>query len=117
VGGLANWLFSRLVDLAMRNRALERYRRASVGAARGIVLEIGVGSGLNLSLYSANIDHVYALDPSAELLAMARAAQRKRPSRSHLCERPRSSFRSPMRSSIPSSSPGRSARSNIPSPP
>jgi ubiquinone/menaquinone biosynthesis C-methylase UbiE len=36
------------------------------------VLEIGVGSGLNLALYAADVDHVYALDPSAELLGMAR---------------------------------------------
>src|SRR5258708_2685974 len=56
----------------MRNRALERYRRATVDAARGVVLEIGVGSGLNLGLYPVHVHHVYALDPSAELLAMAR---------------------------------------------
>ena len=72
MGAITNWLFSRLLDRAMRNRALERYRRATVGAARGIVLEIGVGSGLNLGHYPANVGHVYALDPSAELLAMAR---------------------------------------------
>ena len=72
MGAVANWLFSRLLDFAMRNRALDRYRRATVGSARGIVLEIGVGSGLNLGLYAADVDHVYALDPSAELLGMAR---------------------------------------------
>ena len=72
MAAVANWLFSRLLDFAMRNRALERYRRATVGAARGIVLEIGVGSGLDLGLYAGNVHHVYALDPSAELLAMAR---------------------------------------------
>jgi protein-L-isoaspartate O-methyltransferase len=72
MGAVANWLFFRLLDLAMRNRALDPYRRATVGAARGIVLEIGVGSGLNLGLYAADVDHVYALDPSAELLGMAR---------------------------------------------
>lgn len=72
MGAVANWLFSRLLDFAMRNRALERYRRATVGAAGGLVLEIGVGSGLNLGLYAGNVHRVYALDPSAELLAMAR---------------------------------------------
>ncbi len=69
---VANWLFSRLLDLAMRNRALDPYRRATAGAARGIVLEIGVGSGLNLGLYAGDVDHVCALDPSVELLGMAR---------------------------------------------
>ncbi len=77
MGAVANWLFSRLLDLAVRNRALAPYRRATVGVARGIVLEIGVGSGLNLGLYPANIDHVYALDPSAELLEMARRRSAK----------------------------------------
>jgi len=42
-----------------------------VSAARGRVLEIGVGSGLNLPLYEA-ATHVIALEPSAKLLAMAR---------------------------------------------
>lgn len=36
------------------------------------MLEIGIGSGLNLGLYPAEVDHLYALDPSAELLEMAR---------------------------------------------
>jgi len=72
MGAVANWLFSHLLDFAMRNRALDRYRRATVGAASGVVLEIGVGSGLNLGLYGRDVDQVYALDPSAELLAMAR---------------------------------------------
>jgi SAM-dependent methyltransferase len=77
MAAVANWLVSRLLDLAMRNRALDPYRRATVGAARGIVLEIGVGLGLNLGLYAGDVDHVFALDPSIELLRMAqrRSAQ------------------------------------------
>jgi ubiquinone/menaquinone biosynthesis C-methylase UbiE len=72
MGAFANWLFARLLDFAMRNRALDSYRHATVGLARGIVLEVGVGSGLNLALYGSDIDHVYALDLSAELLGIAR---------------------------------------------
>ncbi len=72
MAAVANWLFSRLLDLAMRNRALDPYRRATVAAAHGTVLEIGVGSGLNLSRYGDEVDHVYTLDPSIELLGMAR---------------------------------------------
>jgi ubiquinone/menaquinone biosynthesis C-methylase UbiE len=66
-------LLARLLDLAMRNRALRGYRRAAVGAARGVVLEVGAGSGLNLTLYPSAVEIVYALDPSLELLRMARA--------------------------------------------
>jgi ubiquinone/menaquinone biosynthesis C-methylase UbiE len=61
-----------LLDLAMRNRALDRYRRATVGSAHGNVLEVGVGSGLNLPLYGNGVDVVYAVEPSIELLRMAR---------------------------------------------
>jgi hypothetical protein len=33
----------RLVDMAMRNEALAGYRQQIIAAARGVVLEIGVG--------------------------------------------------------------------------
>src|SRR5436305_1762350 len=42
------------------------------GAARGLALEIGIGSGLNLPLYGPAVDQVYGIDPSPQLLARAR---------------------------------------------
>lgn len=68
-------LLPRLVDLAMRNKEATRYRTKTVPAAAGRVLEIGIGSGLNLPFYSSEVTHLYGLDPSPELLALA---QRKR---------------------------------------
>ncbi len=65
------WILPRLVDVAMRNRAATRYRSLIVPKAWGTVLEIGVGSGLNLPFYGAGVEHLYGLDPSEELLAMA----------------------------------------------
>jgi ubiquinone/menaquinone biosynthesis C-methylase UbiE len=65
------WILPRLVDVAMRNSVATRYRSLTVPKACGTVLEIGVGSGLNLPFYGADIDHLYGLDPSEELLAMA----------------------------------------------
>lgn len=65
------WLLPRLLDLAMRNKEATRYRRRIIPAARGEVLEIGVGSGLNLPFYGPDVARFHALDPSAALLAMA----------------------------------------------
>jgi ubiquinone/menaquinone biosynthesis C-methylase UbiE len=62
-----------LIQLSMKQAHFEPYRRRIAGAARGRVLEIGVGSGLNLPLYQSGT-HVIGLDPSASLLAMARQA-------------------------------------------
>jgi len=63
-----------LIDLTMRRRDLAPYRMRTIAAARGRVLEIGIGSGLNLPLYGASVGEIIGLDPSAKLLAMARAA-------------------------------------------
>jgi len=65
-----------LTDLSMRNKELRPYRERIVGAAEGRVLEIGVGSGRNLLLYPARVERVIGLDPSRQLLAMAREAAR-----------------------------------------
>lgn len=61
-----------LINLAMRQRNLTAYRRRVIPAAEGRVLEIGIGSGLNLPFYSRNAGQVIGLDPSPKLLAMAR---------------------------------------------
>lgn len=68
-----------LVNLAMRNRQLLPYRQRLIAAARGRVLEIGIGSGLNLSFYAAGVEQVIGLDPSPRLLAMARRAGGRTP--------------------------------------
>ena len=65
------WILPRLLDLAMRNRALDSYRQRTIETARGLVLEVGVGSGLNLPLYGPAVARVVALDLSPELLRLA----------------------------------------------
>jgi ubiquinone/menaquinone biosynthesis C-methylase UbiE len=61
-----------LIDYAMRQKRLTPLREALVGEAAGSVLEVGVGSGLNLPLYPRTVDVVYGVDPSRELLERAK---------------------------------------------
>jgi ubiquinone/menaquinone biosynthesis C-methylase UbiE len=70
MGFYQRWIVPRLINLAMRNRSLDAYRQRTIGKAQGFVLEIGVGSGQNLPLYGS-VDHVCAIDTSAELLRLA----------------------------------------------
>jgi len=72
MGLYENWVLPRLLDMAMRNHVLDPYRRSAITSTRGLVLEIGVGSGLNLPLYGPEVRRVVGFDPSSELLRLAR---------------------------------------------
>lgn len=61
-----------LIDRVMRHRRLADLRRRVVGGAYGRVVEIGIGSGLNLPFYSRRVEALTGIDPSAALLARAR---------------------------------------------
>lgn len=74
-----SWILPGMLDIVMRNKAVTRYRSALVPQARGVVLEIGIGSGLNLPFYGPQVQRLYAIDPSENLLRMAR--RRARPMR------------------------------------
>jgi ubiquinone/menaquinone biosynthesis C-methylase UbiE len=66
------YIIPRFTHLAMRQKQLLPFRQRVIGAAEGRVLEIGIGSGLNLPLYGAAVTSVIGLEPSSELLNMAR---------------------------------------------
>jgi ubiquinone/menaquinone biosynthesis C-methylase UbiE len=61
-----------IINLAMKNKDLTRLRGAWVPQARGEVLEVGIGSGLNLPFYSSEVARVYGIEPSVALQEMAR---------------------------------------------
>lgn len=67
-----------LIDLAMRQGRLAEYRGRVVPAATGRVLEIGIGSGRNLPFYGSGVSRIIGLDPSPQLLQLARDAARDR---------------------------------------
>ena len=72
-----------------------------IASARGLVLEVGIGSGMNLPLYGPAVTRAVGLDPSPELLRVAsrRAADAVVPV-SLLPSDRRSIFLSRVRSSI-----------------
>lgn len=66
-----------LIDLSMRKRDFAAYRARVILAAEGRVLEVGMGSGLNLPLYPPRVECVIGVEPSPRLLAMAHRAMNK----------------------------------------
>jgi ubiquinone/menaquinone biosynthesis C-methylase UbiE len=68
-----------LINFAMRNRELRPYRERALSEAHGRVLEIGIGSALNLPFYGSRVDEILGIDPAPRLIRMAReAADRSR---------------------------------------
>ena len=66
----------RLTHLAMRNPALAAYRSRALARAYGEVLEIGMGSGLNLPFYGHEVRRVLGVEPSLPLVRRARGSAR-----------------------------------------
>ena len=72
MGLYQKFVLPRLIDVAMRNKEVAARRAELVPKASGAVLEIGIGSGLNLPFFPRAITRLVGVDPSAELLSMAR---------------------------------------------
>jgi ubiquinone/menaquinone biosynthesis C-methylase UbiE len=86
MGFYAQWIVSALIDLSMRNKRLRPYRARVASAAEGRVLDVGIGSGLNLPFYAPRARDIFGLDPSARLLARAQEAARGAQIPVHLLE-------------------------------
>lgn len=68
----ADRVLPHLIEKACRSTAILEERKRWVPRAHGNVLELGVGSGLNLAFYDASkVAKVTGIDPSAPLLARA----------------------------------------------
>lgn len=61
--------YPRLCELA-ENAGLREVRRDLLGAARGRVLELGAGSGLNLLHYGSAVDELVLTEPSPHMLRL-----------------------------------------------
>ena len=76
---MGEWVVPHLIACAMRNPELIAYRQRIVPTARGRVLEIGIGSGLNLPLYGPGVTEIIGLDPSHKLIGTAGERARTTP--------------------------------------
>lgn len=73
MGLYSKYIMPPLLDATMRVRPIMRQRAKVVPLASGRVLEIGIGSGLNIPFYDKNrISHLTGLDPSPDLQVLAR---------------------------------------------
>ncbi len=65
-------IFPRLLDLALSGETVGRYRRELLAHVQGTVLEIGFGTGLNLSYYPEHIQNITGVDPNPGMGSLAR---------------------------------------------
>ncbi|HEY7356431.1 MAG TPA: class I SAM-dependent methyltransferase [Ktedonobacterales bacterium] len=65
---LFSWFFNWTNSRGAGWRYTETYRLETVGQARGVVLEVGAGSGLNFALYQpGQVERVEAIEPDATM--------------------------------------------------
>jgi len=62
------YVLPKIIDWTCKQKPNMRQREKVIPLATGNVLEIGIGSGLNLPLYNnENVNHLFAIDPSKEM--------------------------------------------------
>lgn len=67
-------ILPRVIDKALGNEGIAKYRREVAADLTGEVVEIGFGSGLNMPEYPSEVTKVYAVEPAA--VGMKLAAER-----------------------------------------
>lgn len=73
MGFYSRHILPRVLNLSCGAEPVRQQRRKVVPLASGRVLEVGIGSGLNLPFYdAARVERVIGLDPAEEMLSYAR---------------------------------------------
>lgn len=72
--GLYNkYILPKVLNCACGSKPINYQRNKIVPLAEGVVLDIGIGSGLNIPFYNkSKIKYLYGLDPSKELIEIAK---------------------------------------------
>jgi ubiquinone/menaquinone biosynthesis C-methylase UbiE len=63
--------YSRLMDWSMSNPLIAEYRKEVLANVQGEVLEIGFGTGLNLSYYPYHVEKITTIDANSGMQAIA----------------------------------------------
>lgn len=80
MGLYSRHILPRVIHFSCGLKPNMRQREKVVPRARGRVLEVGIGSGLNLPFYDpANVSKVWGLDPAPEMTRIAEKAARSLP--------------------------------------
>jgi len=67
------YILPKFLNCACGSKPINYQRQKIVPLAKGKVLDIGIGSGLNIPFYNSNkIDRVIGIDPSHELISLAK---------------------------------------------
>jgi ubiquinone/menaquinone biosynthesis C-methylase UbiE len=67
MGVYERYILPRIINCTMQNRMVAEERSKLVPLAAGTVLEIGIGSALNVPLYAGGVARLVGIDPSREL--------------------------------------------------
>lgn len=75
MGLYSRYILPRAIHFTCGLKPSMRQREKVVPRARGRVLEVGIGSGLNLAFYDPDkVTRVWGLEPAPEMIRMARSA-------------------------------------------
>ncbi len=73
MGFYDRYVLPKVINWGCSSKPVQKQRRKVVPLAEGRVLEIGIGSGLNLPYYNPDkVERVIGLDPAEEMLTYAR---------------------------------------------
>lgn len=65
MGFYANYVFPKFFDLVVQHKAFDAHRAETLKLATGKILEIGIGTGINLEFYPKSVSHITAVEPNS----------------------------------------------------
>src|SRR5688500_3375254 len=74
MGVYDDYILPRLTHFGLSTKDVAEQRARALEAVEGAVLELGIGSGLNLPHYGKNVRRVVGIDPSKTAARMAKGA-------------------------------------------